>query len=166
MHTHLQRLSLFAALQFFVATCFAAVPVSPQVKIVAALYRDFAYEAVLEEPSTQSPVLVEQPRQVLLRYFTPKLVELLLQDRRCVSTSHEICRLDFMPLWGNQDPFGTAVQVLQGSTAEIVNVRLRYPSSAHLLTYHLTQANGEWRIQDISYGDGRSSLAEILGSKQ
>lgn len=166
MRMNLLRLSALAVLHALATVCLAAAPPSPQVQVVVALYRDFAFEAIVEEPTWQSPTLMEQPRHVLLGYFTPRLADLLLRDRRCVTTSREICRLDFMPLWGNQDPFGVAVQVLQSSTPEAVNVRLQYPSATSLLTFHLTRTRAGWRIQDISYGKDRASLLKLLEAKQ
>jgi hypothetical protein len=165
MYASFLRLGVFVGTLKFVAVCSAAVLPSPQVAIVAKLYQDFAFEAVLEEPNSENALFIEQPRKVLLHYFTPKLADLLLRDRRCVTATHEICRLDFAPLWGNQDPIGVGVQVLPGATSDTVNVRLRYPSSTSQLTYHLTKTSAGWRVRDISYGQGRSSLAEILESK-
>lgn len=145
--------------------CFASDAVSLQVKLVATLYSDFAYEALIDEPMMQTG-LAEQPKQVLIRYFSPRIAGLLLKDSQCVKTSREICRLDFMPLWGGQDPAGVTVNVTQSSVPEKVNVRLKYASSTLLLTYKLMQTNGVWRIQDISYGDGRASLLQTLEAKQ
>jgi hypothetical protein len=163
------RISLFHLLVLAVSlnvavTCTAAESLSPQVAIVTKLYQDFAFEAVLEEPTPENALFTEQPRQVLLRYFTLKLADLLLRDERCTTTTREICRLDFMPLWGNQDPIGSAVSVQPGTSPDIVIVRLRSSSSSQI-TYHLTKTSAGWRIRDIAYEKGRASLKEILESK-
>ena len=163
MRISLFRLFVFAATLNFAATCSAAEPLPPQVEVITRLYHDFAFEAVLENSTAEG--FIDQPKNVLLRYLTPKLADLLLRDRQCASTTHEICRLDFMPLWGNQDPIGSAVQVQPSSSPSSVIVRLRYASSTTQLTFHLTQSSSGWKINDISYGKGRSTLAEILESK-
>ncbi len=166
MRHSFQRLGTFIVALSHAVMCAAVVPQSHQVMIVAKLYQDFAFEAVLEEPLPENTLFIEQPRQVLLQYFTPKLADLLVRDRRCVSETQEICRLDFAPLWGNQDPYGAVVQVLPGATTNTVNVRLRYPSSKSQLTYHVTKTKTGWRIQDIAYGQDRLSLSALLESKK
>ena len=163
MRMSLFRLFVFVAALNFATFCTAAEPLSPQVAIVTTLYQDFAFEAVLENSVAEG--FIDQPKKVLLRYLTPQLSELLLRDRRCATTTHEICRLDFAPLWGNQDPIGSAVQVQPGATPDTVIARLRYSSSTSQLTYHLTKLSSGWKIRDISYGQGRSTLAEILEAK-
>jgi hypothetical protein len=157
------RLFVSAVMLNFATTCTAAEPLSPQVAIVTMLYHDFAFEAVLENSVAEG--FIDQPKKVLIRYLTPQLAELLLRDRRCATTTHEICRLDFVPLWGNQDPSGSTVQVQPGASPDTVVVRLRYSSSTTQLTYHLTQSSSGWKIRDISYGQGQATLAEILESK-
>lgn len=145
------------------ATCTAAEPQSPQIEIITKLYQDFAYEAVLEHSTAQG--FIDQPRKVLLRYLTPQLAELLLRDRRCTTTTREICRLDFMPLWGNQDPIGSAVSVQPGVSSDTIIARVRYSSSSYQITYHLRQTSIGWRIRDIAYEQGRATLKEILESE-
>lgn len=165
MRMNFFRLYVFSAALFSLAIPAAAEPMPPQVALVSKLYQDFAFEAVLEEPTTGYVLFSEQPRRVLLRYFTSKLADLLLRDQRCTTTTRDICRLDFMPLWGNQDPIGAGVQVLMGETPDTVNVRLRYPASTSHLTYYLEKTKAGWRVRDIAYEKGRLSLTEILESK-
>jgi hypothetical protein len=165
MRPNFLRHGVFLAMLSLAPACLAAPSISPQVAIVAKLYQDFAFEAVLEEPEPENALFIDQSRHALLRYLTPKLADLLLRDRKCSETTHEICRLDFAPLWGNQDPVGAGVQVTPGATSETVNVRLRYFSSTSQLTYHLTHTAAGWRISNISYEEGRMTLSEILESK-
>lgn len=138
----------------------AAEPLSPQIAAVSKLYQAFAYEAVLDSPS--APVFVDQPKEVLLRYVTPKLYELIHRDRVCTMTRHEICRLDFGPLWGNQDPSGTTVQFEVGASNNTVVAHLRIGSNSTRLTYSLVRTAVGWRVDDIAYDDGRPTLREIL----
>ncbi|MRV76139.1 hypothetical protein GJ700_30970 [Duganella sp. FT92W] len=154
---------------FLIAALAIAIPARPaevrppQVALVSNLYQTFAYEAVLEAPDARG--MIDQPRAVLLRYFTPELAELLLRDRACVAKTREICRLDFLPLWGNQDPDGASVQVGQGASPTSVIASLRFAGTSSRLTYTLIQTTRGWRIADIAYGDGRATLKEILQTK-
>ena len=154
------RPPLAAAALIITQAATAAAPQPPQVALVADLYRAFAFEAVLETPAL--PGLIDQPRAVLLRYFTPELADLLLRDRACTAQTREICRLDFAPLWGNQDPTGAAVQIQPGASAASVMVQLRYPGASARLTLTLARTASGWRIADIGYGDGQPTLRALL----
>lgn len=157
------RRLLFLTAMSLAAPVFSAEIHSPQVTVVRDLYQAFAYEAVLEESAAAG--LIEQPRDVLLRYFTPGLADLLLRDQQCTISTHEICRLDFLPLWGSQDPAGATVLVKPGTSVNSVVAVLHYPSTQMELTFYVTQTKAGWRIQDIAYDGGRFSLKETLGSK-
>jgi len=141
------------------------------VGVVRSLYEAFAWEAVLEDWG-QEQTLVVQPRPVLLRYFTPKLSELILQDRECVARMQEICNLDFLPLWDSQDPTGATVTIAGGSDPGEVLVKVRYsPNEERKLVFRLANGSDGWRIEDIVFegwaglgGDekGRMSLSRLL----
>lgn len=152
-------------LTIFVTQALAA-PTTSQVALVAKLYRDFSFEAILAEPRLENSDFVEQPRSVLLQYLEPKLADLILRDRACVAATHEICRLDFAPLWGNQDPAGAEVRVAPGATANTVVVSIRYGSTTTQLLYYLSRTAKGWRIRNISYESGRFTLIDILETKQ
>ncbi|MEO8777373.1 MAG: hypothetical protein ABI389_01740 [Rhodanobacter sp.] len=144
----------------------AATPINGPVALVTALYRTYAWEAVIAQPDLSSFELFEQPRNVLAQYFDGHLVELILQDRECAKSTHEVCRLDFMPLWSGQDPGATDLAIRQTGKAAIVSVQFRYPGNGELvkLTYQLSQTAAGWRISDIR---GASfSLLSVLGSKR
>ena len=143
----------------------AATPVSGPVTLVTTLYKTYAWEAVIEQPDLSSSDLFEQPCSVLARYFDEHLVTLILQDRECAEKTHEVCRLDFMPMWSGQDPGATNLIIQQTDKAEIVSVQFRYPGNGELikLTYQLSQSAKGWRISDIR---GASfSLLSVLSSK-
>lgn len=146
----------------YAVPAFSAEAYSPQVAAVRNLYRDFAFEARKEYAG---PGFIDQPREVLLRYLTPALTDLLLRDQRCAVTTHEVCRLDFVPLWGSQDPVGASVLVKPGSSANTVVAALHYPSTQTELTFYVAQTRAGWRVQDIAYDGGRSSLKKTLGFK-
>lgn len=145
-------------------SAFASERPAPQVAAVIKLYQAFAYEAVVDYPL--EPVFIDQPKEVLLRFVTPELYELLHRDRVCTMTRHEICCLDFGPLWGNQDPSGSTVNVEAGPRSNAVIAHLRTGSQETRLTYSLVQTKAGWRIDNITYDDGRPTLKDILASKQ
>ncbi len=143
----------------------AATSVNGPVALVTTLYKTYAWEAVIEQPDLSSLDLFEQPRNVLAQYFDAHLVALILKDRECVKKAHEVCRLDFMPMWSGQDPGATNLVIQQTRKATIVSVHFRYPGNGELikLTYQLSQTAEGWRISDIR---GASfSLLSVLGSK-
>jgi hypothetical protein len=165
MKINLLRLCFFLVSLNLASNSFSAEIPSPQVLIVAKLYHDFAFEAVIDEPTFENSDFIDQPRNVLIRYFTPKLADLIIRDRQCVKATQEICRLNFVPLWGNQDPIGAGVKITTGTKADAVNVQLNYSSSTHQLIFLLAQTSSGWRIRDIVYGEFHTTLVKILESK-
>ncbi len=134
------------------------------VGVVAQLYRDFAWEAVMDEPEWRGHSLMEQPQTVLARYFDDGLIALLLADRACVSRTHEECRLDHLPIWDSQDPGATQLKVLGTPDSSVVRVSFRYPSDRTPieLAYHMVRTGRGWRIHDIvsrSAGSLRQQLS-------
>jgi hypothetical protein len=131
------------------------------VQAVAQLYRDFAWEAVIDEPQWRGHELFQQPRPVLARYFDDNLIALILADRACVARTHEECRLDFVPIWDSQDPGATELKVLPTSDSSVVRVAFRWPPDRHIitLTYHLARTSGGWRIHDIVSANSGSLVA-------
>lgn len=140
--------------------------VRADVEVVRLLYDEFAGEAVLEDPATQR-TLLEQPRIVLLRYFTPKLSMLILRDRECAARTREICNLDFSPMWDSQDSIGATVKLASEPALGKVRVTVRYPNGEKkALVFRLTQTSVGWRIADIVYAVDRQTLLQILETKQ
>jgi hypothetical protein len=139
---------------------------SEAVKIVAQLYRDFAWEAVIDDPVWRGHALLDQSLPVLERYFDHTLATLIVQDRKCASRSHEICKLDFSPIWDSQDPGASQMKIVIGSASDIVNVVFRYPGAAQKieLSYKMTKTNSGWRVADIRYKSGLT-LISILSAK-
>lgn len=135
------------------------------VSIVAQLYRDFAWEAVVEEPHWHGHELVDQPRAVLLRYFDERLTNLLLADRACNARTHGICKLDFLFMWDSQDPAATELKVLPTSDSGVVRVTFRYPNGGKsvYLKYKLVRTASGWRIDDIVNGSQWALRALLTG---
>jgi hypothetical protein len=138
-------------------------------QVVTRVYRDFAWEAVIEEPVAAGKTLAEQPRDVLIRYLDDALTALILEDRACVRRTGEICRLDFVPIWGSQDPAGASG--LHVSTArdapDVVSVRFRYPNGeVAKLTFRMARTARGWRIADIAYGSSPSLVTVLTVPQQ
>jgi hypothetical protein len=130
---------------------------------VNRLYRDFAWEAVMA--SSSAPGLAQQPKSVLLRYFTPELATALVADDACATARHEICALDFVPLWDSQDPAAEELQISPSTTPGHVAVRYTYPSTGEVISldYALVRTKAGWRVSDILYHSG-NSLAHLLAA--
>jgi hypothetical protein len=133
---------------------------------VVRLYRDFAWEAVIDTP-TAGPGLLSQSDAVWSRYFSPRLVKLLRNDRQCVSRTRELCRLDFSPIWGSQDPGAARLKVVPGETPTNVNVSFDHPGNGKriVMTFFLQRSGAAWLIDDIQYGDGRR-LGNLLEARE
>ena len=146
----------------------AAFPPAPEpraqagaVDTVARLYRDYAWEAVVEQPRWRGHGLLDQPREVLVQYFDDALTDLILADRACASRTGAVCKLDFSPIWASQDPGASGLKVSPTTDPTVVAVEFRYPSNAQLieLSYQMIETRSGWRVRDIDYGGGRSLLA-------
>ncbi len=169
--TRLVLLVLLVAGMAMVSGVVSSTPSPPSgaVAAVAKLYRDYAWEAVLEEPTFADLELFQQSGQVLGQYFEKHLVQLILRDRQCSNESHGVCRLDFSPMWSGQDPAATELKILPTVDPTIVSVEFTYPGDqSHVkLSYHLAKTPEGWRITDIQgFSDGNWSLRNILESKQ
>jgi len=141
----------------------AAEQSDARVAVIANLYREFAWEAVISTPESGELGLLDQPRQVLQRYFTPEITELILRDRSTAEQTGEVPRLDFLPLWDSQDPAAVDLRITLGSSPNSVLVTFSRPNSASLvrISYRLSKLAVGWRISDIEYSGGHS-LAEIV----
>jgi ABC-type transporter MlaC component len=158
------RVFLFAILAISISSLAAAAPPPGADAVVSQLYKDFAWEAV--PGHADKPGLIDQPRAVLRRYFDDSLTNLILGERACVEQTHEICRLDFSPIWDSQDPAAKGLKVSATKDPGIVNVTFRYPESNELmeLSYRMTKTKDGWRIHDITY-HSHASLLSILNAR-
>jgi hypothetical protein len=147
----------------YLALCTLAFAAEPPAETVNRLYQDFAWEAVVA--SSNAPGLAQQPKAVLLRYFTPGLATALVADDACTKLRDEICALDFAPLWASQDPAAEKLQVSPGAMPSHVTVRYTYPSTGEVISldYTLLRTTAGWRVSDILYPSG-DSLARLLSA--
>jgi hypothetical protein len=159
-----QKVFLLAVLTISIARLSAAPPPTGPDVVVSQLYKDFAWEVVPDH--AEKPGLIDQPRAVLRRYFDDGLTNLILEDRACAERTHEICRLDFSPIWDSQDPAASGLKVSPTKDPNVVRVTFRYPGSNELmeLSYRMTKTKDGWRVHDIAY-HSHASLLSLLRAK-
>lgn len=163
--THIRNVILALVFAGTSATYAAPTAKSDPVQVVAQLYRDFAWEAIVHSPDWDGHALLDQPRAVLEQYFDSNLTTLILRDRECVAKTREICQLDFSPIWASQDPGASELNIAAGPSPDVVNVRFRYPGDGTKieLFYRLVETDAGWRIADIRY-DRDWTLLSTLSS--
>lgn len=162
---------------FAIAVLFAMAAVGPRaatakgaeggVPVVAQLYKDFGWQAIVGTQDIFGPTLARQNKAVLDRYFDPTLTSLLVRDAQCAARSHEICRLDFDPLFASQDSRATELAIGLLGPGEVA-VEFKYPSHQEKvrLEFRLTLIDGQWKIKDIIYRNLKgASLRKILENK-
>ena len=130
--------------------------------VVAWLYRDFAWEAVMS-PRFAGDTFIDQPREVLERYFVEDLAALVLMDRECARRTKEICKLDFDPLFASNDPGASDLKVSWVAQSGLVHVTFKYPGNGQRieLDYKVVKSKRGWRVSDIIYKD-RHTLRGLL----
>lgn len=147
-----------AALVIVVQAAGAAGPESRQrfekpEDVVAWLYRDFSWEILIDQ-WFQKDQLVEQPLSVLSRYFTPKLARLIVKDRQHVVKSKELGHLDFVLLFGSQDPDGISnIRIARVPNTNKVSVAYNQGGQRDQMrmVFDTVRTSGGWRISDIQY---------------
>ena len=131
---------------------------------VINLYKDFSWETVIVDPNMDG--LIDQPLEVLQRYFDDRLSNLIVKDRQCVKHTHEICALDFMPIWDSQDVGASDLSIKSVTDKSVVDVTFVFAESHEKrhLKYQLAQTARGWRISDIRAESW--SLLSLLSQKQ
>ncbi|HEY9160972.1 MAG TPA: hypothetical protein VIS94_07800 [Desulfomonilia bacterium] len=139
---------------------------------VAWLYRDFGWECFIQG-YFEKDILINQPRIVLERYFTPKLANLIFQDRAYGNKTGEIGHIDFVLLFGSQDPDGIydlRIKRIPKTDSVLVVYDQNGEHDIVEIKYYTVQTNKGWRISDIRYRfkktsagpENRFSLLELL----
>ena len=157
MHTAMKITTLLLALAPAMAS---AAPHDAEVAAVRALYARYAAESVFDDAG--GPTLATAPRAVLQQHFTDELAQLWLRDRDCVARTRAICRIDFAPLWDSQDPVGSTVKLNWDDSGQVIAQLNRRGGSPRTLAFSMALKNGHWRVADIDFGPGRTSLRRLL----
>ena len=133
---------------------------------LARLYRDFAWEAVSDTP-TGEPGFLSLSDAVWSRYFSPRLVRLLRNDRQCVARMRAFCKLDFSPIWASQNPGAARLKVVLGDSPASVDVFFDYRGNGQRIgtKFLLVRSGPRWLIDEIHYAD-RQELRKILEERE
>ena len=136
--------------------------------VVARLYKDFAWEALGPTDEAFGKPLVEQPRNVLERYFDGTLASLLVNDDACIRRNRGAdCNLGFTPIFASNDPEASDLDITPLS-GDRVAVSFTYPGNGEKigLEYLTVRTPNGWRIKDIVYHNMNDEhLARILSRK-
>ena len=154
---------IFAFLSLAPAPTGLAAQASPR-QTVVRLYRAFAWEAVLDPAEDPTPGFVDQPLVVLTSYLTGDLARLIVADRLCSRRSHDVCALDFEPLWDSQDVSASDMTIAPSQTdSTLVEVHYRAAGGTDgtQISYRLVHTTKGWRIADILYSNGHSLRAML-----
>lgn len=169
---------LSAALNRFVvisglalATCMPGAVLGAQADagaaVVAQLYKDYAWEAIVSVHASFGEGLAHQSRAVLEKYFDPTLAALLVGDSECQRRVQGICNLDFDLLFASQDPRVADLDVVPLAPGRVA-VAFADPVSQNKtrLEFRLVMVGAKWKVADIIYPNGtESSLKKILMKK-
>jgi hypothetical protein len=141
-----------------------AAQAEPEAKVVAKLYRDYAWQAIATQPDLFGEGLAGESRTRLENYFAPELAHLLVEDSACQLRTREMCNLDFDLLFDSQDP---RVADLSVETIERGKVRVQFndpvTDKKTRIEFKLAMVSGEWRIADIIYIEHpQQSLKAVL----
>lgn len=135
------------------------------VAVVAQMYQDYAWEVVMHNPASRRG-LMDEPRDVLVKYFDEQLTQLIVSDQECKARSREVCKLSGSPIWDSNDPeaFDLAVVATRDPALVAVSFRRRYPpvdGTVVNLSYRMVNTSRGWRVQDIIRADGGSLVATL-----
>jgi hypothetical protein len=135
--------------------------------VVAWLYRDFSWEVTMGDQYWQNGTLIEQPKEILSLYFSDEIVSLIIKDRACVKAKHELCSLDFDPIFVSQDPSAVDLEIISADKSNTVHVRFRYACSQERVNvyFRIEKTARGWRVSNITYGNGKSLLNILTGGK-
>lgn len=131
---------------------------------VAAMYRNFAWEALTNDSELFGSGLVNQPATVLSRYFDPQLSKMIADDAACQRRTESFCKIDFDILFDSQEPRIVDLTIASGAPGT-VDVRFKDPvtDKQTLITYTVARQTAGWRISDVTYTrDGRRPLRALL----
>lgn len=141
-----------------------ATPAEPETKVVARLYKAFAWQAFTAQPDLFGEGLPGERREGLEKYFAPDLARSLADDFACQARTRGVCKLDFDLLFDSQDPRVSDLD-LERVSAGVVRVRFKDPvtEATTRIEFKLAVVGGKWRIRDVAYATAnRSSLKAVL----
>lgn len=127
--------------------------------VVARLYRDFSWEALISPSFFAKDALANQPVKVLKQYFTSRLAELIAKDTEFEIRTKELGHIDFMLIFGSQDPEGISnIRINRNAGTNVVSVLYDGNGEKDIMKMHFetVQTGSGWRISDIRYKTRKS----------
>lgn len=121
--------------------------------VVIILYHDFGWEAQYPEKYKDKVLLIDQPFKVLEQYFSQKLASLIYNDRKQEIKTHELGRIDFVLLFGSQDPDGINNIRIKQKSDKVVSVLYDQngEKDVMVLIYEIINTKNGYRIGNINY---------------
>jgi hypothetical protein len=133
------------------------LPTGGPADVVRALYRDYPVEG----RAKRLPFWNES-REVLARYFDPRLTGLLLADQACQARGHFMCDITFNLLCACQAGHPSGYRFCRSRRGtEWVEVRFMLLGEERSLAVLTTKSAAGWRISDLVFPEG-GSLVDLL----
>jgi len=139
------------------AVCYGAAEQTPE-QFLRNLY-------LHDHKPMSKPMIDFAKRESLGKYFDAALTDLFIKDAECQQRTHEICNLDFDPIYDAQDvddkTTGLKISMVKQESAQFAvtftNIGTR------TLIYTLKKTKEGWRINGISHSKGGSLKAIFSG---
>jgi hypothetical protein len=125
--------------------------------VVAWLYRDFGWQAFIGQYFHE--IINDQPKNILERYFTPRLTELIMKERRFEIETKQVGPPGFDLLFGSQDPDGIRnIRISRKPGTNTVSVLYDQDAVKDLMEiqFETVKTKNGWRISDVRYKMNKS----------
>jgi len=126
--------------------------------LVAELYR--------QHDRKHSPFFQTRNRALLYKYFEKSLADMIWKD--AASSKEEVGVIDGDPLYDAQDmqirKFVTGKPSYENGKAK-VNVSFENFGQKKTIVFLLVNGRTGWKISDIDYGEGRTLVGELRGTR-
>ena len=168
----LRRGIIGAGLLLFALVCRSATTEqADSAGVIYQLYKEFGWVALFApDPKADHYLgaeITEQPEPVLRHYFDKELSRLIVKEAACLRQHQgELCNLEFVPLYGSQDPAAEELRILPHAPDQVW-VEYTYPATREKITlkYRLRHTAQGWRITDIVYPDANQLSLKALLSR-
>ncbi|MES2673322.1 MAG: hypothetical protein V4660_03740 [Pseudomonadota bacterium] len=130
------------------------------------LYHDFSWQALMHA-GPDYPIH-HQPVNILRKYFTEELADLIKNDYECAEKEKEICNLNFDIIFNSQDASILSISIdKQQSKNNIVVVKFNEfeeESMRYSISYEVQNTKEGFKISNIIYSKSKD-LKKLLASE-